>query len=560
MVKLKLIKVSFARIHLVLDKSHAAKIGACKTVTDSVYWVPKTCRTLEKIVDYYGGEDEASEEILDLLYELRAEAELAEISFREVYHPSLRYYQNDGITHIRRKGTFGLFWDPRVGKTPTSVISIDNRDKVVIAVPSGLSLTWKKEFETWSKRKDVYVLAKNVKKRVKQYQKFKTSKRMVLIGSTKTLVNDVPYQYTKGTGQKKEYIKNEGMWDIVDYDTLILDEAHFLRNYKTKQSKGAKALRAYAKNVITLTGTPATNGAEDVLHLLDFLHPFQYAYGPLVTYFFNVTQTRYAREIHKVKAEKYDEWVEMLSKVSQQIKIEDVLAWLPNVTETNIYLYMESKQSKYYEEMIEDYRLTDDWDDVTQRVSNKLTQLGSLIRIGLDPRILDMKGTGAKTLWLKEYFKEHKDKPTIIVSPSTSYLNLLNKEIFKGKASMITGEFTSDEKTKQAKNFQEGKTNVIMLNTVAGSTGWTLDRANTTIFTNQDWNPTNNIQISKRMMPVKEENNRGDKEIIYLRVERDGKEEGAMSMDDFVAYALENKLDKTEIVNNYTKWLKGNNG
>lgn len=557
-VELTLIKIVNKKVYLTLDYKYAKSIGATGTTIRNGFWVPRLAQTISSVVEYYGGEDQVNEDILDLLYTLRAEADLgieAINTNKKVYHEWLREYQNIGVGLIREHKSFGLFWDPRTGKTPTTILALEEVEtfkKVLIAVPSGMPLTWKHEFEIWSTRDNVVVLSKSIKKRVKQYEEFKKSDDMVLVGAYQTMASDVDFTFKK----KKALYKHEGIWTPEIFDLLILDEAHFLRNETTRQSKGINALRKFSKNAVALTGTPATNEAYDVLPILNFIYPGQYPKWPLIDYFFDKHQTRYSLEIGSVLPERYAEWVEMLSLVSQQIKMKEVNKWIPEVVESVEYIQMTPAQEKIYKEMINDYRITDETGDVIVREQNKLTQMGALIRLGLDPRIKDVNVKGAKTEWLKNYFKENKGKPTIIVSPATAYLDLLNEELFDGKASMITGSVSSKDKTKAVEDFQAGATDVILLNTVAGATGWTLDRADTTIFTNLDWNPTNNTQISQRMIPTKEENVRGKKEIIYLDVELSTRSKGDQSMDELVRFAIQNKLSKTEIVNNYTKWIR----
>lgn len=55
-------------------------------------------------------------------------------------------------------------------------------------------------------------------------------------------------------------------------DTLIMDEAHRLRNPDAASSRGARAAAQAAKRVLLLTGSPITNSPSDLANLLGMLH------------------------------------------------------------------------------------------------------------------------------------------------------------------------------------------------------------------------------------------------------------------------------------------------
>jgi len=55
--------------------------------------------------------------------------------------------------------------------------------------------------------------------------------------------------------------------------TLILDEAHFVSNEKSRRSKACKTLAARCPNRIALTGTPLTNRPRDLWNVVDIISP-----------------------------------------------------------------------------------------------------------------------------------------------------------------------------------------------------------------------------------------------------------------------------------------------
>lgn len=544
MPNVKIIKKEQAKTYLYFDNvNDAYKLGGTPTTNRHIFWIPRLLKSFEEVIDYYNGE--VDQELLDVAYELLAEKETTEM-IEEVeikHHELFRPYQNKGVSLLKHKGNFGLFWEQRTGKTPTTCLGTKHYKKVIIAVPAGLELTWKHEYIKWTGREDVFTIPKTPAKRKETYKEFNNAGSMILIGSYKTLAKDISFKM-KNSNKTTE---NQGIWVPLQFDALVLDEAHFLRN-KSQQSIGMQTLRNYSKNAIALTGTPATNGAEDVLPILNFITGGTIPKWPFINYFFEQHRTVFGMEISGVKELRQDQWVELLSQHSQQLKMKEVNSWVPEVVESTVYVEMTPKQRQYYEEMERDYHITNDENEVVKMEENRLTQIISLIRIGLDPKILGLKGKSGKTLWLKEYIKENPDKPLIIAADATSYLKELDKELFDGKALKITGEQSAIEKTEAQRAFQAGESNVILLNTKAGATGWTLDRSNTTIFVDISWNPTDNKQLASRMMSSREDRVNGSKEVIYLQNED--------SIDELKKYAVDHKLSKTEIVNNFIKWLR----
>lgn len=88
----------------------------------------------------------------------------------------------------------------------------------------------------------------------------------VLLVSYNTLAADYD---TSGDGApKKKKAKRETIFDI-DFHRIVLDEAHTIRNNKTRSFKAVSLIKADRK--LALTGTPFVNNADDIYSLLNFL-------------------------------------------------------------------------------------------------------------------------------------------------------------------------------------------------------------------------------------------------------------------------------------------------
>jgi len=62
----------------------------------------------------------------------------------------------------------------------------------------------------------------------------------------------------------------------LQFDLIVIDEAHYMRNVDTKTHQLGKALSAIADNFLLLTATPLQLKREDLFRLLNLLDPDEY--------------------------------------------------------------------------------------------------------------------------------------------------------------------------------------------------------------------------------------------------------------------------------------------
>lgn len=128
-----------------------------------------------------------------------------------------------------------LALDMGLGKTMLGARSINVKERTLILCPASLKINWKIELGLWSDVKDITI----IKKKSEELPK----------GPGVTIVNfDLI-----GSKVKKRAISN---YDFSDFDLVIVDESHYLKNPKSIRSKiGAKIIKQ-APRAILLTGTP----------------------------------------------------------------------------------------------------------------------------------------------------------------------------------------------------------------------------------------------------------------------------------------------------------------
>ena len=443
-------------------------------------------------------------------------AKLLELKKKEAtVNPKLRPYQNQDVLYLYHLDNAGIFNEPRTGKTPTTIELIRqlNAQQNVIICPASLIWNWKKEFEQWYPEHTTVVIHQTKAKRQEIYKSFSEG---TMIISKDTFKQDKP---------------------DIDFNVAVVDEAHFLRNYKSSQSESICKLRA--KRKYALTGTPTVKHAVDIYGILKFLYPAKFpSYWAFANRYFHVHQGVFGTEIGGAKAERKDELQEMVGLMSVQRKRKDVMQWLPSKIRINIPTVMNKKQRSLYDQMAKEFIAADD--NVEIDTSTVLAQLTRLRQLSLDPRLLGFDVAGEKTEAIVEYI-ENNQEPVVIMSMFTSYLkliaSLLPPDVDYG---MITGETHSTVRQKTVEDFQKGKLKVILCNIIAAGVGLTLDRAETIIFTDKAWNPADNEQAEDRITPVSKERNHKHSIITF---------EAEDSVDARINRLLDDKKSITDIIN-----------
>ncbi len=440
----------------------------------------------------------------------------------------LREYQLEGIETIRKHKNFGLFWQQRLGKTIVSILAVKDYKKVIFAVPNNVVGYWVKEISGNLPEINVQTLPISKKNREKLYKKYETSEQMWVVGSYDTISVDV--------------LKDNSIFKGTDY--LVLDESHFLRNRKSKRSKGALKLRDNCQYCLALSGTPAVNSAIDLLRIFRLIfNDKKYAnkYYFKKKYFNAIKKNN--KVTYQLKPEMVDEWDAMLKKLCDIKKIHDYLKWLPRSVVKNIYLEMNKDQATHYKKMlIESKRIIKDY----EKVENKaITQIVRLRQLCLDPKILDIAASSIKMQWLMEYIKNTiEENPHERIIVFTNFTSLFKKWDLKIPKEItydfLTGEQALKDREKIIENFQAGNIHVLFANIQVSSLGITLDRATISIFLEKSWDPVNNEQAAFRMLDTQEKELNEPKLLINL-VCND-------TIDEKIIDVLEKKHEKTNLI------------
>ena len=469
---------------------------------------------------------------------------LAKQNSTYIYDKRLRPYQNDDVNFLKRlnKGK-GVFNQQRVGKTPTTLVTmrVKNQHRNIIIVPKSTIHQWKKEYTRWHGGKLINLKDSwSKEKRVKAYRE----QEGTLITNYEKIRIDLP-----------EIIEH-----LAPFDAIVLDEAHYLRNYRgtgansstPRTVKALVQLRKYATDAYALTGTPTPNRESDICGILAFLYPdlFRY-YWPTVNYYFEtetMRNTNVGKDFNIVQGFqneiKKQEMLGFIETFSIQRKRKDVMKWLPPVDTEIVRIDPTAKQLKYFKELEKYFE--------TEHVicENALTTMIALRQIAHDPSVLELKSDNPKFAWIKDHIKDYLEKPIIIVSSFSRILKNLQKYLKKYEPRFIYGETSSKKRGEIIDDFQSGKFNILLANIQVAKEGITLSRAEEIIFLDPSLTYTDNEQMKDRFLPINEEEaiSKEGQKIIHLLLRK--------SIDMYIHRSLLKKKDATAIINDYTNSLR----
>lgn len=536
-----------------LDTYKPYKIG--KTGTKFV--IPLTLESFEWTFNIFPLEKNDS--YWKTLLMLEASNTLTKNLFSESRDPDLRPYQYQGVLWLNftldNFGAAGLFWDPRTGKTRTTVKATSNYAKVLVLSLAGQEDNWLSTYTDYSKHTKIFSLhKKSPLKRRKIYEEFLKEPHGVLIGSMNTLSADAlnPLNGLNLRGTKT--------------DIMVFDEIHKIKNHSTALHKGAKMLRNSAKKVLGLTGTPVSKSSFDVAGIITFLFN-QFSATQLKEYFFEQQASYYNTygTATVVKKEKEEEWLNFMNLMFSSIKKEAALPWASVPEKLNIHLYAAPKQYKMYNDCLMNMELQRNESDIEQ-IQEVIVQMKRLQQISCSPELLNpfLKNESVKEKWLLEFIanKDNYDG-LIIFTTHSSYIPSLKEKIEALGISVGTITGKTKNKIVEQDKFQNKEYEIIICNIQAGSKGITLDVADTMVFLDRDWKPDENKQAEERFIATTPEKEKLRK--IYNLSLSDsfkvdpGDVEETLGIDVYMEQVLSGKIKQTEIINMFKElWLKNN--
>ena len=474
-----------AKKWVVLDAYFAQKLADDKLYTEipQKVWVEKLLADKEKAYHIWGKVFD-SEELHD--FWLPKAAIIKDNSVKNVVIDYSKYshrppleHQKEAIQKLVENKKFILADDMGLGKTTSTIIAAleSGSKKVLIICPATLKSNWKREIENYS-NKTIYIA---------ESKNFSTEADYVIIN----------YDIIKNFHDPKK--KNESQVLASNFDLVIIDEAHYIKNVTAQRTKLINDIVKNIDRLWLLSGTPMTSRPIDYFNLLSLIDSpvaknwMAYAIRYCQGYQFNVG----GRKVWNVTgASNLEELRDRTLGLTLRRLKENVLD-LPDKIITPVYLRLKSKQ---YEEVMGEYY---DWYDKNPEESKSLTvqfsKLTKVRQIIADEKI-------AQTIELAENILEQ-DKKVIIFCNFTDSLNKITEHF--GKAAVkLDGSMSKPERQRSVDEFQDNpKVKVFVGNIKAAGVGITLTAAEAVIMNDLSFLPSDHAQSEDRAYRYGQKNN-----------------------------------------------------
>jgi SWI/SNF-related matrix-associated actin-dependent regulator 1 of chromatin subfamily A len=436
-------------------------------------WIPKT-----QILDDIHYED------IDVDIDFDKYSKLDKRGWRAFKH------QEDGIKFLIKNKKCILADDMGLGKTYQSIVAAleSGAERVLIICPSSLKINWMREVQNFCD--DVSIITGT----------YWDPARFTIINY------DILKNFHTVKEKNKEYEDWELRREIADFnpDLLILDEAHYVKNHKSKRGAILKDLSKNfsCERVWLLTGTPIANRPMDYYNLLSIID------SPITNNWVHYAKT-YCEGMRFRKGGKYV-WVtkgasnldELASKTKRTIlrrKKEDVLD-LPEKLITPVYLELENVDG--YKSVWEDYlskRKLEGKKGNPARDLVEMTLLRTFIAMETVPYSIE-KAEEALEL----------NKKVIIFCNFNDEMDAFNRH-FGNKAVCVRGGMSDKQKQLSVDRFQEDDSCKVFVGQIkAAGVGLTLTKAEIVIMNSLDWVPGNHEQAEDRAYRI------GQKETVNI--------------------------------------------
>jgi SNF2 family DNA or RNA helicase len=461
---------------------------------------------------------------------------LDESAAPEVLQTDLHQIENSSSMKLYPPQRGGAMWlamnravilnDPQGnGKTPQVIRALQLLNNYGSALPaliigtvSSLHGTWEKELADWAPELSVRVVEGSATKRRKLLEMSGTADVTLISWATarahSRLANypGVRFKRCTACGGTDEAVKpaacevhrkelNETTWQ-----TVIADEAHRMKDAKSKQTRAVWWLMHEARNRWPVTGTLIADNIGDLWPLLRALDP---ATAPAKTRYLDLFAIKNynfngGTEILGIRPDTEPAFQAIIQPLIRRIPREIALPWLPKrMPPVFRYPEMTPAQSRAYKQLSKELLADLDMENTagdTMVPANSGVKFGRLCQLaaasitlyegedsdGFTDQRVKMALPSSKVDDLVDFLYDNPG-PLVVAANSPQLIELAEHKFAMEKITSvkITGATPSVAREIAIENFQDGRVRVIFL-TAAGGESITLTAANTIYFLQPD--------------------------------------------------------------------------
>jgi len=467
-------------------------------------------------------------------------------------HPPFGH-QEEAYVKAYPQDAFALFFEQGLGKTKTAIDlswmwhGTNQIDTVVVVCPVSIRQVWQKEFIAHTPPGSMYEVQIMNSKGEIPWSVSSDALRVLVVG-------------VESLSQGKTWPSLQALIPSLGRIALIVDESSRVKNHKAKRTQCVVELATSCIKRLILTGTPVTQGLQDLYSQFQVLSPDTLS---LTSYYafrnrYCVVQSIPGAPPGAVKIVGYqnvDELMDLIEPWSLR-KTKDECLDLPPKTYQTRFCDMAPQQRKAYKELKDNL-----WTEI-QKESGEKDRIEVEMILEAMMRLQQITGGHYPIIWEEEkngrIRKKSRAEPIPGANPKLNELVELMDEIqgktivwvrFRAELEAIVsalskehrvvtfhGGMSEEEKKASVHSFQEEDANVLVAS-YAAAYGLTLTAANTAIYFSQDFGLENYLQSQDRIHRIGQERN-----CTYIHLVCAG------SVDEDVTEALMNKKSLADVV------------
>ena len=393
-------------------------------------------------------------------------------------HLELYPFQKVGVAFAEASNGRCLIGDEMgVGKTIQAIgyAAINHARPGLVVCPANVKYNWQKEIKKWLPAETVQVID--------------SSKTEMIAAEFYIITYDLLVNRLQDILRLRPQL-------------TIIDEAHYIKNSKAQRTVATMTVARHCPRVIALSGTAIASRPKEFFNVLNLLRPDEFNSE------WNFKQS-YCDPFHNGFGWNFDgasntkELNERTRDVCIRRLKSEVLPDLPPRTRQFLPIQLTPEQRRTYD------IAQDEWE---QRI-NEYYLNGEPIPPGT---MLVMLGELRKKCgeikipyacdWVKEY-NSSTGKPLIVFAHHSDIIKGISLGLGDLKVANITGQTPAKERMDIVDSFQEGHVDVLVCSTMAAKEGLTLTKADTILFIEREWVPSDEEQAEARVHRIGQESN-----------------------------------------------------
>lgn len=434
----------------------------------------------------------------------------------------LRPYQLLGATWLAHEMSRRRYLGDQMGlgKTLQTIVAtetFEGRDPHTICLvvsPNMARVVWEEELKKWT-TSEVVTLEGGSSDRVSQLDQlhYRIQWTRYQRGRLSRELGDMTYVLVN----YESMLRIKDSLRAIPWDVIIFDEAHRLKNRSSKTFKAAKAITSNAlTRVIMLSGTAITNQGDDIwaqMHVLD--RKKWSSYWDFVERFCKTYFNGFGTAIDGVRPEMLESLHRHLAPYYFRRELRDHVD-LPERIETDVWLDLDSKSQRLYDQMRDD--LVADLDpEISLFAPHNLAKMTRLRQIAVSTSLalqsaLDQVSPdtvldepilieGPKYDALKEIIEESDGDQILVFSNFATAIQQTNIRLSKEgySCAAITGSVDESDRRSILQAFKNGEIQTLLITIDIGGVALTLTNAAIVVQLNEDWSPAKNEQAIGRV-------------------------------------------------------------